>query len=131
MRRDDDSFEDRKKSQEAKYKMDEERRFKARSRRDKLAGLWAAGRLGLDESQAKGLAAEAVVIGLDTPADADFARALAARIEAAGGTADLDEITEELSRLDEEAARQVALEFPMPLDADHRPVGDGPMAPSK
>jgi len=124
----DDAFEDRKKSQEARYKMEEERRFKVRSRRDKLAGLWAAGRLGLDAAAARELAGEAVMIGFDARADADFARALAGRIAALGEGPDAAEIAAELPRLGEEAARQIAREFPSALGTDHPPVGDGPLA---
>lgn len=125
---DDDAFEDRKKSQEARYKMEEERRFKARSRRNKLAGLWAAGRLGLDAAAALDLAGEAVMIGFDARADADFARRLAERVAALGDGPGAADIAAELPRLGEEATRQIAREFPSALDTDHAPVGDGPLA---
>jgi hypothetical protein len=124
----DDALEDRKKSQEARYKMEEERRFKARSRRDKLAGLWAAGRLGLDAEAARELAGQAVMIGFEARADADFARRLAESVAALGGGPGAAEIAAELPRLAEEAKRQIALEFPAALDTDHGPVGDGPFA---
>ena len=127
----DDAFEDRKKSQEARYKMEEERRFKVRSRRDKLAGMWAAGRLGLDGVATQELAGEAVIIGFDARGDADFAAALAERIAALGGDLSEAEIAAELPRLAEEAKRQIAREFPTALDTDHAPVGDGPFARRK
>jgi len=131
MTAEDDAFDDRKKSQEAKYKMEEERRFKARSRRDKLAGLWAAGRLGLDGDAARELAGEAVMIGFDARSDGDFATKLAERVGALGGSLRADEIAAELPRLSEEARRQIAAEFPTALDTDHRQVGDGPFARRK
>ncbi len=53
-------FDEREKAIEAKYEHDEEVAFKVRSRRRKLLGLWAAGRLGLTgpdaEAYADGLA---------------------------------------------------------------------------
>ena len=40
------TFDDRKNAFEKKFAHDEELRFKAMARRNKLFGLWAAGRLG-------------------------------------------------------------------------------------
>lgn len=41
------TFDDREKSYEKKFAMDEELKFKAESRRNKLLAQWAAGKLGL------------------------------------------------------------------------------------
>jgi hypothetical protein len=41
------TFDDREKSYEKKFAMDQELRFKAESRRNKLLAQWAAGKLGL------------------------------------------------------------------------------------
>ena len=41
------SFNDREKSFEKKFAMDEELKFKAEARRNRLLGQWAAGKLGL------------------------------------------------------------------------------------
>ena len=41
------SFNEREKSFEKKFAMDEELRFKAEARRNKLLGQWVAGKLGL------------------------------------------------------------------------------------
>jgi hypothetical protein len=41
------TFDDREKSYEKKFAMDEELKFKAEARRNKLLGQWAAGKLGL------------------------------------------------------------------------------------
>ncbi len=41
------TFNDREKSFEKKFAMDEELKFKAEARRNKLLGQWAAGKLGL------------------------------------------------------------------------------------
>ena len=42
-----DIFEEREKGFEAKYRRDQEQRFKMVARRNKLLGLWAAGKMGL------------------------------------------------------------------------------------
>lgn len=41
------TFDDREKSYEKKFAMDEELRFKAEARRNRLLGQWAGGKLGL------------------------------------------------------------------------------------
>ena len=41
------TFDDREKSFERKFAMDEELKFKSEQRRNKLLGEWAAGKLGL------------------------------------------------------------------------------------
>ena len=115
----DDAFEDRKKSQEAKYKMDEERRFKARARRNKLLGLWAATQMGLNETEAAEFAKEAVMIGLDTPDDTQFIARLCERAPEINKS----RLTEELPQAETEATRQLAEEFPAALDTDHEQVG--------
>lgn len=131
MKRDEDVFDDRKKSQEAKYKMDEERRFKVRARRNKLAGLWAAERLGLDGDALTVFAGEIVMMGLEARTEADFLAAFIQRLSEGGLAADTGAIAALLSELDAEAAMQIAREFPKALDGDHRPVGDGPLVPNK
>ncbi|HTZ37388.1 MAG TPA: DUF1476 domain-containing protein [Stellaceae bacterium] len=59
------TFEDREKEFEARFKHDEELRFKVTARRNRLLGLWAAGKMGLAGDAADGYA-RAVV-------DAEFA----------------------------------------------------------
>jgi hypothetical protein len=46
-------FDDRERAFEAKFQLDEELAFKVNARRDKLLGLWAAGRMGLTGQQAE------------------------------------------------------------------------------
>jgi hypothetical protein len=47
------TFEDRERSFEKKFALDQELRFKAEARRNKLLGEWAAGKLGLSGSAAE------------------------------------------------------------------------------
>lgn len=59
-----DPFEQREKSFEAKYQLDQELAFRVRVRRDKLLGQWAASRMNLEPAQAElyvaGIAASSV-----------------------------------------------------------------------
>ena len=54
------SFADRGKEFEARFRHDEELRFKATARRNQMVGLWAAGLLGLEGEAAAAYAKEIV-----------------------------------------------------------------------
>ncbi len=60
-------FDKREEGFENKFAHDEEMRFKARARRNKLAGLWAAEKLGLAGAAAESYADEVVTADLDKP----------------------------------------------------------------
>jgi hypothetical protein len=60
-------FDKREEGFESKFAHDEELRFKAHARRNKLAGLWAAEKLGLSGAEAESYAANVVTIDLDKP----------------------------------------------------------------
>ena len=55
------TFDKREEGFEKKFAIDEELRFKANARRNKLFGLWAAGKLGLTSDEAEAYA-KAVVM---------------------------------------------------------------------
>jgi hypothetical protein len=69
---------------EEKFAHDEELRFKAHVRRDKLVGLWAAGLLGLSGAEAEKYADSLVRQDLKTPGDADIIKKLRADFDAKG-----------------------------------------------
>ena len=64
-------FDEREKGFEAKYRLDQEARFKINARRNKLLGLWAAERMGMSGASAEEYAKEVVVADFDEPGDAD------------------------------------------------------------
>jgi hypothetical protein len=61
------TFDKREEGFERKFAHDEELRFKAHARRNKLVGLWAAEKLGLVGAAAETYAANIVTADLDTP----------------------------------------------------------------
>ncbi len=65
------TFDKREEGFEKKFAHDEELKFKAEARRNKLLGLWAAGKLGLAGAEADAYAKEVVVADFDSPGDAD------------------------------------------------------------
>ncbi len=64
-------FNEREKAFEAKFKLDEELRFKANARRNRLLGVWAAEQMGLGESDADAYAKEVVKADFEKPGDDD------------------------------------------------------------
>lgn len=64
-------FNEREKAFEAKFKLDEELRFKATARRNRLLGVWAAEQMGLNESEAGAYAKEVVKSDFEEPGDDD------------------------------------------------------------
>lgn len=65
------TFDEREKGFEAKFKRDEELKFKAMARRNKLLGLWAAEKLGLEGAEAEAYAKEVVKADFERPGDED------------------------------------------------------------
>ena len=61
------TFDKREEGFESKFAHDQELRFKAHARRNKLVGLWAAEKLGLTGAAAESYAANIVTIDLDKP----------------------------------------------------------------
>jgi hypothetical protein len=61
------TFDKREEGFESKFAHDQELRFKAHARRNKLVGLWAAEKLGLTGQVAESYAANIVTIDLDKP----------------------------------------------------------------
>jgi hypothetical protein len=63
------TFDKREEGFEKQFAHDEELRFKAKARRNKLFGLWAAGKLGLTGAEAEAYAKEVVVAELEGDGD--------------------------------------------------------------
>ena len=68
------TFDKREEGFEKKFALDEEQKFKAEARRDKLLGLWVAEKLGLSADAASDYAKTVVAADFDEPGDADVVR---------------------------------------------------------
>ncbi len=68
------SIQDREKAFEAKFALDEELRFKAEARRNKLVGLWAAGLLGKTDGDAEAYARDVVAADFEEVGHEDVVR---------------------------------------------------------
>lgn len=78
------TFDKREEGFEKRFALDEEIRFKAVARRNKLLGLWAAEKLGLSEEDAQAYAKEVVVADLEEHGDEDVYRKLRTDFDAKG-----------------------------------------------
>ncbi len=68
------TFDKREDGFERKYALDEEQRFKAEARRNKLLGLWIAEKLGKSGADADAYAKEVVAADFEEAGDADVVR---------------------------------------------------------
>lgn len=78
------SIRDRQEGFEKKFAMDEESKFKAMARRNKLLGLWAAEKLGKAGADADAYAKEVVSADFEEAGDNDVFRKVRADFDAAG-----------------------------------------------
>jgi len=90
------TFEDRENAFENKFAHDSEMQFRAEARRNKLAGLWAAGLLGRSDAEAAAYAMEVVSADFDEAGSEDVVRKLVADL---GGKASADEVRAKLAEL--------------------------------
>jgi len=70
------TFDKREEGFEKKFAHDEELKFKAVARRNKMLGIWAAGVLGKSGVDAEAYAKEVVMADLEEPGDQDLIRKL-------------------------------------------------------
>jgi hypothetical protein len=78
------SMRDRQEGFEKKFAMDEETKFRAMARRNKLLGLWAAEQLGKSGADADAYAKEVVHSDFEEAGDNDVFRKVRADFDAAG-----------------------------------------------
>ncbi|AIM01603.1 hypothetical protein ACVMB3_004135 [Sinorhizobium meliloti] len=78
------SIRDRQEGFEKKFAMDEETKFKAMARRNKLLGLWAAEKLGKTGTDADAYAKEVVQADFEEAGDNDVFRKVRTDFDAAG-----------------------------------------------
>ena len=80
------TFDKREEGFEKQFAHDEELRFKAMARRNKMLGLWAAGILGKSGADAETYAKEVVMADFEEAGDNDVFRKVAKDLEAKGIT---------------------------------------------
>ena len=102
-------FDDREKQFEAQFKHDQELRFKVTARRNRLLGLWAAGKMGLAGDAAADYA-KTVVDAEFSGGDHHVVEKLVADITAKGQSVTASQVQFELEHFTETAKQQVMSE---------------------
>ncbi|MBP2238532.1 hypothetical protein J2Z31_005069 [Sinorhizobium kostiense] len=99
------TMKDREQAFEAKFALDEELKFKALARRNRLLGLWAAGLLKRADPEA--YAKEVIAADFEEAGHEDVVRKIKADFDAAGVPLSEDEIRARMLELLGEAVQQV------------------------
>jgi hypothetical protein len=103
-------FDKRERAEEGKFALDQELRFKANARRNKLLGLWAAELLGHKGEAASTYAAEVIKADFEAPGDEDVFRKIRADFDKAGVDQTDHQIHRQMQELMETAIQQVKSE---------------------
>ena len=104
------TFDDREKGFEMKFALDQELMFRAHARRDKLFGLWIAGKLGLTGAAATDYAKAIVAEDIKEPGDRDVLAKVTADLAAKNIKFGDAELTAKLEQSFAEAKTQIAAE---------------------
>jgi hypothetical protein len=101
------TFDKREEGFEKKFAHDEELRFKANARRNKLLGLWAAEKLGKSGPDADAYAKSVVIADFQEAGDDDVLRKVRGDLEAAGVATSDGEVRSRMVELMERAIQEV------------------------
>ncbi len=104
------TFDKREEGFEKKFAHDEELRFKANARRNKLLGLWAAEKLGLTDDAAAAYAKDVVMADFEEAGDNDVFRKIRHDFDAGGVEQSDHQIRRAMDELLATAAQQLATE---------------------
>ena len=101
------TFDKREEGFEKKFALDEELRFKANARRNKMLGHWAASKLGLSGADAEAYAKEVVLADFEQAGDDDVFQKVRKDFDAKGVSESDAAIRQAMNRLRETAVSQV------------------------
>ena len=100
-------FDDRKKAFENKFAHDEELKFKANARRNKLLGLWASDLMGLSGAEAESYALEVIKADFEEPGEEDVYRKVKGDLDAKELDSSEHRVRKAMADLMNEAMRQI------------------------
>src|SRR5215212_11338722 len=101
------TFDKREEGFEKKFALDEEQKFKAQARRNRLVGLWAADKLGISGDAASAYASEVVAAAFEGGGDGDVLRKLMGDFGAKSIDITEAEVRAEMTQLMAQAILQV------------------------
>ena len=101
------TFDKREDGFERKFALDEEQKFKAEARRNKLLGMWVAEKLGISGDAANAYAREVVEAEFGAGGDADVVRKVLGDLSAKGVAVTEAQIHAQMGELMAQAIAQV------------------------
>jgi len=101
------TFDKREEGFEKKFAVDEELKFKANARRNRLLGLWAAGKLGLSGAEADAYATDVVAADFEEAGEEDVFRKIRQDLDAKGVTESEQQIRRVMSELMAKAVLEI------------------------
>lgn len=101
------SFDKRQEGFEKKFALDEEQKFKAEARRNKLLGLWVAEKLGITGDAAAAYAKEVIAADFEQPGDNDVVHKVMRDLAAKGVALTEPQLRVQMDTLMAEAIAQV------------------------
>ena len=104
------TFDRRKEAYETKFAHDEELKFKATARRNKLLGRWAADKLGMTGGEAEQYAKGVVLADLEEPGEDDVFRKIRKDFDDASVDQSDHQIQRTMEELMAEAVEQIEAE---------------------
>ena len=104
------TFDEREKAFERKFAHDQDLRFRATARRNKLFGLWAAEKLGLSDAEAGEYAKSVIRADFQKPGDDDVLRKVKDDFDAKGIDQSYDQLQSTLTEMMAESLRQIESE---------------------
>ena len=104
------TFDDREKAFEGAFSHDMELQFKARARKNKMLGLWAAGLMGKSGADAEHYSRDIVMADFEKPGENDVIHTLMRDLAAAGKPTEEHTIRRQAERLLADAKQQVMSE---------------------
>lgn len=103
-------FDDRERAFEKRFAMEEELRFKATARRNKLLGLWAAEKMGISGSEAEEYAKSVVKADFEAPGDDDVVGKVLADFQAKSVDQTEQQVRRAMNELQAVALKQLETE---------------------
>ena len=104
------TFDEREKEFEARFKHDEDFRFKVTARRNRLLGLWAAERMGVSDAAADAYAKTIIAAEFEHGGDSHVVEKILTDLAAKGHPATADQVQFELTHFAAQAREQLMVE---------------------
>lgn len=101
------TFDKREEGFEKKFALDEEQKFKAEARRNKLLGLWVAEKLGMSDDAANTYAKDVIAAEFQEAGDADVVRKVMGDLTAKGVVVTEQQIRAKMTELMAQAIAQL------------------------